>query len=46
MRRAIETIKQKVIEQQYTISAHANEEMSDDVLTAGDVVAPQTTVER
>ncbi len=37
MKRAIETIKQKVAEQQYTISGHANEEMSDDALTASDV---------
>jgi hypothetical protein len=37
MRRAIETIRQKVVEQTYTISGHANEEMSDDNLTASDV---------
>jgi len=37
MKRAIETIRQKVIEQEYTISGHANEEMSDDNLTADDV---------
>jgi len=37
MKRAVETIKQKVAEQQYTISGHANEEMSDDALTASDV---------
>ena len=37
MKRAIETIKQKVTEQQYLISSHANEEMSDDALTADDV---------
>ena len=37
MKRAIEIIKQKMTEQQYTISGHANEEMSDDKLTADDV---------
>jgi len=37
MRRAIETIRQKVAEQTYTISSHANEEMSDDNLIANDV---------
>jgi len=37
MKRAIETIRQKVVEQTYTISSHANEEMSDDNLTADDV---------
>jgi hypothetical protein len=37
MKRAIETIRQKVMDQAYTISSHANEEMSDDNLTAGDV---------
>ncbi len=37
MKRAIEIIKQKVAEQQYTISGHANEEMSDDELNTRDV---------
>lgn len=37
MRRAIEKIKHKVVEQTYTISSHGNEEMSDDDLTASDV---------
>jgi hypothetical protein len=37
MKRAIETIKRKVTAQQYTISGHANEEMSDDELTASAV---------
>lgn len=37
MKRAIETIRQKVLEQTYTISSHANEEMSDDNLAASDV---------
>lgn len=37
MKRAIETIRQKVAEQAYTISSHANEEMSDDCLVASDV---------
>jgi hypothetical protein len=37
MKRAIETIRQKVMDQAYTISSHANEEMSDDNLTAGEV---------
>jgi hypothetical protein len=37
MKRAIETIRQKVAEQKYIISSHANEEMSDDCLVASDV---------
>jgi hypothetical protein len=36
-KRAIEKIKQRVVAQEYTISGHANEEMSDDELTAADV---------
>ncbi len=36
-KRAIEKIKQRVLAQEYTISGHANEEMSDDELTAADV---------
>src|SRR5262249_9402400 len=36
-KRAIETIRQKGIDQTYTISNHAKEEMSDDNLTAADV---------
>ncbi len=37
MKRALELIKQKLAEQQYMISGHANEEMSDDELTIDDV---------
>ena len=37
MKQALEIIKQKVTEQQYTISGHANEEMSDDALTSSDI---------
>lgn len=36
-KRAIEKIKQRVVSQEYLISGHANEEMSDDELTAADV---------
>ena len=35
-KRAIEKIKEQVVAQEYTISGHANDEMSDD-LTAADV---------
>jgi hypothetical protein len=33
-KRVIDKLRQKVIEQMYTISAHANEEMSNDELTS------------
>ncbi|MCI0620856.1 MAG: DUF4258 domain-containing protein [Acidobacteria bacterium] len=36
-KRAIEKIKQRVVAQEYFISGHANEEMSDDELTTADV---------
>jgi len=36
-KRAIDQIKQRVVAQEYAISSHANEEMSDDELTAADV---------
>jgi Domain of unknown function (DUF4258) len=36
-KRAIEKIKQRVVAQEYTISGHANEEMSNDDLTNADV---------
>lgn len=37
MKRAIEKLRQKIREQKYEISSHANEEMSDDDLTSIDV---------
>lgn len=37
MRRGIEELRQKVRAQRYTISGHANEEMSEDELTALDI---------
>jgi hypothetical protein len=37
MKRHIETIRQKIVDQTYTISSHANEEMSDDNLTTSDI---------
>jgi hypothetical protein len=37
VKRTIDRLRQKVREQQYTISAHANKEMSDDELTTLDV---------
>jgi hypothetical protein len=35
--RAIDRLRRAVREQRYRISAHANEEMSDDGLEAGDI---------
>lgn len=37
MKKTIDKLRQLVREQRYTISSHANEEMSDDELTALDV---------
>ena len=37
MKRAIENLRQKIRDQNYEISAHANEEMSDDELTSLDI---------
>lgn len=37
MKRAIEKLRQKIREQRYEISSHANDEMSDDDLTSLDI---------
>jgi hypothetical protein len=37
VKRVIEKLRQRVREQRYTITTHANEEMSDDDLTASDI---------
>jgi hypothetical protein len=37
LKRAIEKLRQKIREQTYEISSHANEEMSDDDLTSLDI---------